>query len=108
MENKIEWYKKLVKKLELIQNGKLSLEDYIAEVNLKIGNAPVPKITSCGLNSYFDDLEKWELEFYCKECVATGVSEFTYHRRVVNGEVFNCKNCKTEKLVRHKPKEDNY
>lgn len=38
MENKIEWYIKLAKKLALIKSGEMKLDDYINEVNKKIVN----------------------------------------------------------------------
>lgn len=59
-------------------------------------------------NSYFEDLEKWENEFYCNECGCDKVTGFYYDRTVANGEVWICKNCKTEDLVSEKPNEDNY
>ena len=66
------------------------------------------KAVFSGMDKYFDDLDKYENDFNCNECGFEGVSEFAFERKVSNGEVWHCKNCKAEKVVGHKPNEDNY
>lgn len=62
----------------------------------------------CGLNKYFEDLEKWENSFYCNECGCDERSDFYYTRSVANGDVYVCRKCKTETVFGNKPNEDNY
>lgn len=61
-----------------------------------------------GIDKYFDDLEKWENGFYCNECGCDKMTDFVYDRTVANGEVWHCKNCKTDTIAGNKPNEDRY
>ena len=58
------------------------------------------------LSDFFEDIEKWETEFYCNECGCDKSTDFAFDRSVSNGEVWHCKHCQTEILVSHKPNED--
>jgi len=60
------------------------------------------------MEKYFKDLEEWEMSFECNNCGELEQENFTYDRTVSNGEVWICKNCKTEHLVSEKPNEDDY
>jgi DNA-directed RNA polymerase subunit RPC12/RpoP len=71
---------------------------------IKVNKYPEQK----SINRYFDDLEEWENSFSCNECGCDNITDFTYDRTVANGEVWICKYCKTERLVKNKPNEDRY
>jgi hypothetical protein len=58
--------------------------------------------------TFFIDLVMWENSFYCNECGCEEKIDFIFTRKVVNGEVWYCKHCKTETVVGNKPNEDNY
>lgn len=60
------------------------------------------------MNEYFKDLDKWENSFECNECGELVQETFAYDRTVSNGEVWHCKNCKTEIVVNEEPNEDDY
>lgn len=60
------------------------------------------------LHNYFDDLEACGNNFYCNTCGCDKITDFTYSTTNANGIVYNCKHCKTEIIVKHKPKEDMY
>jgi len=60
------------------------------------------------MNDYFNDLDKWEESFDCSECSNYEKEHFAYSRTVANGEVWTCKNCKTETVINEQPNEDNY
>lgn len=60
------------------------------------------------MEKYIKDLNDWEHSFYCNECGNDNKKDFTYHRTVANGEVWDCKFCKTERLIQDQPNEDNY
>ncbi len=68
----------------------------------------IEEVKTGGFDKYSEDLEKWENSFCCNECGCDKITDFYYDRTVANGEVWHCKHCKTEILVGHEPKEDNY
>jgi len=94
--------------------GFTALETDMAEIiaahekDIAEGEKHQPKTIFSGMDKYFDDLTKYENDFNCNECGFEGISEFGFERKVSNGEVWNCKHCNAEKVVGHKPNEDNY
>ena len=60
------------------------------------------------MEEYFEDMDEWEDSFSCSNCGEIDPNEFIYQRTVANGEVWCCKNCKTETLVNDQPNEDDY
>jgi len=72
-------------------------------------NSPTKIKDTGGIDKYLDDLDKWEKSFYCNECGNDNHTvDFSYSRTVANGDVYICRNCRTESVFGHKPNEDNY
>ena len=80
------------------------IDDNENNIFATLNGVPVGK----GIDAYFKDLEDYENKFQCNECGEDEKSGFGYNRTVANGEVWTCKNCKTEKIVSNKPNEDDY
>jgi uncharacterized phage protein (TIGR01671 family) len=103
----------------VVCNKHLTKEDYLIEIkdirNIRdLFGSAINYIEITGnkfdktIKNYFDDIEKWENSFYCNECGYDKITDFIHARNVANGEVWYCKNCKTEIRVNDKPNEDNY
>lgn len=75
------------------------------ENNTSINNNDIKPKTEV---DFFEAMEKWEKSFYCNECGCDEIKDFSYDRTVSNGEVWICRNCKTETVVDNKPNEDTY
>ena len=75
-------------------------------VEMKLSKQVYP-CESCG-NDFEEKIHEYENSFNCNECGEDKKEGFTYDRTVSNGEIWNCKNCKTELVTPEEPNEDKF
>jgi hypothetical protein len=97
-------------KIMITEKSYLEAKMLIAKYESEQLNKPVVSSSAetGGIAKYFDDLAKWENCFYCNECGCDKITDFVYDRTVANGEVWQCRQCKTETVVGDMPNEDRY
>lgn len=61
-----------------------------------------------GVDKYLIALEAYNSSLHCRECGEDNKSIFHYYRTCASGDLYWCKNCKTETITGAKPNEDSF